>query len=129
MSQSKTVVTNNSHYQLKKYHLHLTFQPQQGRICLYLDSSRHLQNKQDLMDDFSNPVDKNIVNVLSFEEPFPQISSPGYRNVPVAFKNIQRSYLSPEFRNTSVLKKRTNKSTQKSLARPLHRSTSKILIL
>ena len=88
-----------------------------------------MQNKQELMDGFSNPVGKNIANVLSFEEPFPQISSPDYRNVPVAFKNIQRSYLSPEFRNTSVLKKRTNKSTQKSLARPLHRSTSKILIL
>ena len=58
-----------------------------------------MQNKQDVMDDFPNPVGKNIVNVLSFEEPFPQISSPGYRNVPVAFKNIQRSYLSPEFRN------------------------------
>ena len=87
-----------------------------------------MQNKQDAMDDFPNPVGKNIVNVLAFEEPFPQISSPDYRNVPVAFKNIQRSYSSPEFRNTSVLKKRTNKSTQKSLTRPLHRSTSKIIL-
>ena len=87
-----------------------------------------MQNQQDVMDDFPNPVGKNIVNVLSFEEPFPQISSPDYRNVPVAFKNIQRSYSSSEFRNTSVLKKRTNKSTQKSLTRPLHRRTSKIIL-
>lgn len=61
------------------------------------------------MDDFPNPVDENIANVLSFEDPFPQISSPYYRNVPVAFTNIQRSYLSPQFRGTSVLKKYTNK--------------------
>ena len=82
-----------------------------------------------MMNDFPNPAGENIANVLSFEEPFPQIPSPDYRNVPVAFKKIQRSYLFPEFRSTSVLKKRTNKSTQKSLARPLHRSISKILIL
>ena len=88
-----------------------------------------MQKKQDVIDDFSNPVDENIANILSFEEPFPQISSLDYRNVPVAFRNIQRSYLSPEFRNISFLKKCTNKSTQKSLARPLHRSASKILIL
>ena len=81
------------------------------------------------MDDFPNPVGEDIANVLSFEESFPQISSPGYRNVPAAFKNIQRYYLSPEFRNTFVLEKYTNKSTQKSLARPLHRSTSTFLIL
>ena len=42
MSQSKTAVTNSIHYQLKKYHLHLIFQPQQGRIYLNLDSSCHL---------------------------------------------------------------------------------------
>ena len=60
-----------------------------------------MQNKQDVIDDFQNPVDENIANVLSFEEPFLQISSPDYINVPVAFRNIQRSYLSPEFRNTS----------------------------
>ena len=61
------------------------------------------------MDDFPNPVDENIANVLSFEDPFPQISSPYYRNVPVAFTNIQRSYLSRQIRGTSVLKKYTNK--------------------
>ena len=64
-----------------------------------------MQNKRDVIDDFPNPVDENIANILSFEEPFPQISSPDYKNVPVAFRNIQRSYLSPEFRNTSFLKK------------------------
>ena len=53
----------------------------------------------------SSPDDENIANVLSFEAPFPQISSQDDRNVPAAFKNIQRSYLSPEFRSTSVLKK------------------------
>lgn len=72
-----------------------------------------MQNKQDVMDDFPNPFGENIANILSFEEPLPQILSPDYRNVPVAFKNIQRSYLSPEFRSTSILKKRTNKSTKK----------------
>ena len=75
-------------------------------------SLQHRQNKQYLMNDFLNPVGKNIANVLSSEEPFPQISSPDYRNVSVAFKNIHRSFLSPESGSTSVLKKRTNKSTQ-----------------
>ena len=88
-----------------------------------------MQNKQDVIDDFPNPVDENIANILSFEEPFPQISSPDYRNVSIAFRNMQRSYLSSEFRNISFLKKCTNKSTQKSVARPLHRSGSKMLIL
>ena len=64
------------------------------------------------MDDFPNPVGENIANVLSFEDSFPQTSFPNYRNVPVAFKDIQRSYLSPESRSTPVLKKKhTNKST------------------
>ena len=65
------------------------------------------------MDDFPNAVGENIANVLSFEEPFPQISSLDYRYVPVAFKNIQKSHLSPELRSTSALKKRTNKSPKK----------------
>ena len=78
-----------------------------------LSSPQHKQNKQDVMDDFPNPVGENIANVLSFEDPFPQISSPDYRNIPVASKNMQRSYLSPEFRSTSVLKKQTNESTQR----------------
>ena len=66
-----------------------------------------------MLDDFPNAVGENIANVLSFEEPFPQTSYLDYKYVPVAFKNIQKSYLPPEFRNTFALKKRTNKSPKR----------------
>ena len=126
ISQSKRAVKNVSHYQLEKYHLIPARNdlPASGQFS----SPQHKQNKQDLMDDFPNPAGENIANVLPFEDPFLQISSQDYKNISAEFNDIQRLYLSPELRSTSVLKRRLNKSTENSLARPLYRSTSKILI-
>ena len=45
------------------------------------------------MDDFRIPVFEIIVNVLSFEDPFSQISSPDYKNVLAAFKKRDSIYL------------------------------------